>query len=73
MRYADLNLLKFPDRDETREKLLDLAMPSDIFPTGFHGLVSSGAGVGSTVCVAGAGPVGLAQILGEPEVDAPEA
>ncbi|MEJ8668879.1 zinc-binding dehydrogenase [Streptomyces sp. MS1.AVA.1] len=35
-------------------------MLSDIFPTGFHGVVSPGAGVGSTVYVAGAGPVGLA-------------
>jgi glutathione-independent formaldehyde dehydrogenase len=44
-------------------------MLSDIFPTGFHGAVSSGAGVGSTVYIAGAGPVGLAaaasaQLLG---------
>jgi glutathione-independent formaldehyde dehydrogenase len=67
--YADFNLLRFPDRDEAREKLLDLTMLSDIFPTGFHGVVSSGAGVGSTVYVAGAGPVGLAaaasaQLLG---------
>ncbi|MFJ2742135.1 formaldehyde dehydrogenase, glutathione-independent [Streptomyces sp. NPDC087440] len=67
--YADFNLLPFPDRDAAREKLLDLAMLSDIFPTGFHGAVSAGAGVGSTVYVAGAGPVGLAaaasaQLLG---------
>ncbi|WP_435799987.1 hypothetical protein [Streptomyces canus] len=73
--YADFNLLKFPDRDDAREKLRDPTMPSDIFPTGFHGVLSSGAGVGSTVYVAGADPVGLAaaasaQILGEPEVDA---
>jgi len=67
--YADFNLLRFPDRDQAREKLLDLTMLSDIFPTGFHGAVSAGAGVGSTVYVAGAGPVGLAaaasaQLLG---------
>jgi glutathione-independent formaldehyde dehydrogenase len=67
--YADFNLLKFPDRDQAREKLLDLTMLSDIFPTGFHGAVTAGAGVGSTVYVAGAGPVGLAaaasaQLLG---------
>jgi len=35
-------------------------MLSDIFPTGYHGAVSAGVGVGSTVYVAGAGPVGLA-------------
>ncbi|RDG39182.1 formaldehyde dehydrogenase, glutathione-independent [Streptomyces corynorhini] len=67
--YADFNLLRFPDRDAAREKLLDLTMLSDIFPTGFHGAVTAGTGVGSTVYVAGAGPVGLAaaasaQLLG---------
>ncbi|MFD9496109.1 formaldehyde dehydrogenase, glutathione-independent [Streptomyces sp. NPDC060005] len=67
--YADFNLLKFPDREQALEKLLDLTMLSDIFPTGFHGAVTAGAGVGSTVYVAGAGPVGLAaaasaQLLG---------
>lgn len=67
--YADFNLLRFPDADQAREKLLDLTMLSDIFPTGFHGAVSAGAQVGSTVYVAGAGPVGLAaaasaQLLG---------
>nr|PZN40993.1 MAG: formaldehyde dehydrogenase, glutathione-independent [Actinomycetota bacterium] len=58
--YADWNLLKFPDRDQAMEKILDLAMLSDIFPTGFHGCVSAGVGPGSTVYIAGAGPVGLA-------------
>ncbi|WP_129782745.1 formaldehyde dehydrogenase, glutathione-independent [Promicromonospora panici] len=67
--YADFNALKFPDRDQALEKILDLTMLSDIFPTGFHGCVSAGVGVGSTVYVAGAGPVGLAaaasaQLLG---------
>lgn len=58
--YADWNLLKFPDRDQALEKMLDLTMLSDIFPTGFHGAVTAGVGVGSTVYIAGAGPVGLA-------------
>ncbi|WP_461163639.1 formaldehyde dehydrogenase, glutathione-independent [Arthrobacter sp. R4-81] len=58
--YADWNLLKFPDKDQAMERILDLAMLSDIFPTGFHGAVSAGVGVGSTVYIAGAGPVGLA-------------
>jgi glutathione-independent formaldehyde dehydrogenase len=67
--YADWNLLKFPDKDQAMEKILDLAMLSDIFPTGYHGAVSAGVGVGSTVYIAGAGPVGLAaatsaQLLG---------
>ena len=58
--YADFNLIKFPDKAQAMEKILDLTMLSDILPTGFHGAVSAGVGVGSTVYVAGAGPVGLA-------------
>lgn len=67
--YADFQLLKFPDKDQALEKILDLTMLSDIFPTGYHGAVSAGVRTGSTVYVAGAGPVGLAaahsaQLLG---------
>lgn len=67
--YADFNLLKFPDRDRAMERIRDLTMLSDILPTGFHGALKAGVGVGSVVYVAGAGPVGLAaaasaQILG---------
>lgn len=67
--YADFQLLKFPDKDQAMEKIRDLTMLSDIFPTGFHGAVSAGVRPGSTVYVAGAGPVGLAaahsaQLLG---------
>lgn len=56
--YADFNLLKFPDPDQAMEKIKDLTLLSDIFPTGFHGCVT-----------AGVGPVGLAaavsaQLLG---------
>src|SRR5665213_1658746 len=58
--YADWNLLKFPDQDQAMAKILDLTMLSDIFPTGFHGCVSAGVTSGSTVYIAGAGPVGLA-------------
>ncbi|GAB87149.1 glutathione-independent formaldehyde dehydrogenase [Gordonia rubripertincta] len=62
--YADWNLLKFPNREQAPEKILDLTMLSDILPTGFHGCVTAGVGVGSTVYVAGAGPVGLAAAAG---------
>ena len=58
--YADFNLLKFPNKDQAMEKIRDLTMLSDIFPTGFHGAVKAGVGPGTTVYVAGAGPVGLA-------------
>ena len=67
--YADFNLLRFPDRDQALEKIRDLTMLSDIFPTGYHGVYTAGVTSGSTVYVAGAGPVGLAaaysaQLLG---------
>lgn len=58
--YADWNLLTFPDKEQAIEKILDLAMLTDIFPTGYHGCVTAGVKPGSTVYVAGAGPVGLA-------------
>ena len=62
--YADWNLLKFPDKDQAMEKVKDLTMLSDIFPTGFHGAVSAGVKPGSTVYIAGGGPVGLAAAVG---------
>jgi glutathione-independent formaldehyde dehydrogenase len=67
--YADFNLLRFPDKARAMEKITDLTMLSDILPTGFHGATTAGVTVGSTVYIAGAGPVGLAaaasaQILG---------
>jgi glutathione-independent formaldehyde dehydrogenase len=58
--YADFNLLKFPDRDQALAKIRDLTMLSDILPTGFHAAIRAKVGVGSTVYVAGCGPVGLA-------------
>ncbi|MEV0794140.1 formaldehyde dehydrogenase, glutathione-independent [Kribbella sp. NPDC050459] len=58
--YADWNVLRFPDKDQAMEKIRDLAMLADIFPTGYHGAVTANVGTGSTVYVAGAGPVGLA-------------
>ena len=62
--YADFNLLKFPDPDQALEKIRDLTLLSDIFPTGFHGAVSAGVGPGSFVYIAGGGPVGLASAAG---------
>ena len=67
--YADFNLLKFPNREQALEKIKDLTLLSDIFPTGFHGAYTAGVGPGSIVYIAGAGPVGLAsaasaQLLG---------
>jgi glutathione-independent formaldehyde dehydrogenase len=69
--YADFNLLKLaasdpgkdkhlPSKGQAMEKIKDLTLLSDIFPTGYHGAVTAGVGPGMTVYVAGAGPVGLA-------------
>ncbi|MCK6474440.1 MAG: formaldehyde dehydrogenase, glutathione-independent [Planctomycetes bacterium] len=76
--YADFNLLRLgskmgekglPSKAQAMAKIKDLALLSDIFPTGFHGAYTAGVGPGSTVYIAGAGPVGLAsaasaQLLG---------
>ncbi len=49
----------------TLEKILDLTMLSDMFPTGFHGAYTAGVGPGATVDIAGAGPAGLAAAIHE--------
>ncbi len=58
--YADFNLLRFPDKAQAMAKITDLTCLSDILPTGFHGAITAGVGPGTTVYIAGAGPVGLA-------------
>ena len=58
--YADFNLLNLGPRDAALSKIMDLTMLSDILPTGYHGCVTAGVGPGSTVYIAGAGPVGMA-------------
>src|ERR671933_2051 len=69
--FADFNLLKFPDRDQALEKILDLTMLSDIFPTGYHGAYSAQVTTGSTVYVGEDAELSdqIAEIVGEPEVD----
>lgn len=62
--YADFNLIKFPNKEKAMAKIRDLTLLSDIFPTGFHGCVQAGVKPGSTVYIAGAGPVGLAAAAG---------
>ncbi|HMF60655.1 MAG TPA: alcohol dehydrogenase catalytic domain-containing protein [Vicinamibacterales bacterium] len=54
--HADTSLYHVPAGGDEEA----LVMLSDILPTGFHGAVTAGVGVGSVVYVAGAGPVGLA-------------
>src|ERR1700689_2988872 len=57
---AEFNLLQFPDKNEALFQIMDLTMLTDILPTAFHGAWAAGVKPGSTVYVAGAGPVGLA-------------
>lgn len=56
--WADFQLLKFPDKHQALEKIRDLTLLSDILPTGFHGCIEAKVAPGSTVYIAGAGPVG---------------
>jgi glutathione-independent formaldehyde dehydrogenase len=56
--YADFNLLKFP-KNAPKDKLLDIALLSDIFPTAYDGAKKAGVTTGMSVYIAGAGPVGL--------------
>src|ERR1700736_4466596 len=58
--YADFNLLRCPNKAQALQRMRDLTCITDILPTGFHGAVNARVGVGSTVYIAGAGPVGLA-------------
>jgi glutathione-independent formaldehyde dehydrogenase len=43
---------------------MDIVMISDIIPTGFHGATCAGVKVGSSVYIAGAGPVGISAVIG---------
>src|SRR6202789_1877323 len=62
--YADFNLIKFPNKEKAMAKIKDLTLLSDIFPTGYHGCIQAGVGPGTTVYIAGAGPVGLGAAAG---------
>lgn len=61
--YADFNLLKLPEQILSSDKIKDLALITDVFPTGFHAAYNACVEVGSKVYIAGAGPVGLACAL----------
>jgi glutathione-independent formaldehyde dehydrogenase len=55
--YADWNALVLPE--DAREKQADYVMLSDILPTGYHGTELAQVGIGESVVIYGAGPVGL--------------
>jgi len=54
--FADFNCLQLPRGDEHED---DFALLADIFPTGYHAATLAEVGPGESVCVFGAGPVGL--------------
>jgi len=73
--FADFNCLKFPDMYKGRlfDKMLDLALLTDVLPTAMHGAISAGVSLGKHVVICGAGPVGLAcaaicNLLGAAEI-----
>ena len=55
--YADWNALVLPE--DAREKERDYVLLSDILPTGYHGTELAQVGIGDSVVIWGAGPVGL--------------
>jgi glutathione-independent formaldehyde dehydrogenase len=55
--YADWNALILPE--DARERENDYVMLSDILPTGYHGTELAQVGMGESVVIWGAGPVGL--------------
>ena len=59
--WADWNALVLPD--DAREKQADYVMLSDILPTGYHGTELAQVGMGDSVVIWGAGPVGLMAAL----------
>ncbi|KAB8167737.1 alcohol dehydrogenase catalytic domain-containing protein [Streptomyces sp. 3MP-14] len=54
--FADFNCLTLPAGEQHED---DFALLADIFPTGYHATELAGVSPGETVCVFGAGPVGL--------------
>ncbi|MEU4264530.1 glutathione-independent formaldehyde dehydrogenase [Streptomyces sp. NPDC025273] len=54
--FADFNCLQLPQGDEHED---DFALLADIFPTGYHATELAQVSPGESVCVFGAGPVGL--------------
>ncbi|WP_069169228.1 glutathione-independent formaldehyde dehydrogenase [Streptomyces griseus] len=54
--FADFNCLQLPQGEEHED---DFALLADIFPTGFHATELAQVSPGESVCVFGAGPVGL--------------
>jgi glutathione-independent formaldehyde dehydrogenase len=57
--YADFNLLKFPDKERAMEKIEDLTLLSDIFPTGYDGAIKAGV----TTCAASCHLLGAAVVI----------
>ena len=65
--YADFNLIKFPNKEKAMAKIKDLTLAVRHLPDRIPRLLfTAGVGPGTTVYIAGAGPVGLAGGSGSP-------
>jgi glutathione-independent formaldehyde dehydrogenase len=61
--YAEYNCLKISDfflKAKLWDRILDIALLTDVLGTAMNGAVEAKVGFGKSVCVVGAGPVGLA-------------
>lgn len=57
--FADFNCFKL-DRNAIKGKLASITLMSDVLPTALHAVEGAVVDVGTTVYIAGAGPIGLA-------------
>lgn len=60
--YADWNLMQLP-REHIKDKILDFALLTDVLPTSTNACYQANVGLGSTVYIAGAGPIGLGCVI----------
>jgi len=60
--YADWNCMQLP-KDLVPSKILDFALLTDVLPTAMNACAQANVGLGSTVYIAGAGPIGLGAII----------
>lgn len=58
--WADFQVLKIANKQLAMEHIFDLTLCTDVLPTAMHTAVMAKVGIGRTVYIAGAGPVGTA-------------
>jgi glutathione-independent formaldehyde dehydrogenase len=60
--YADFNCLKIPQiyMSKLWDKILDVALITDVLATAYNAVAEGHVRLGDTVCICGAGPIGIA-------------